>query len=311
MAVTLLQTSDRNARTTPPRLPSFRSVLMEQVRVTGRAVRGAALLFATLLALLTLWVALQSASKVTVINVNAWPTQLPGIMGALLPVAVWARDERFGPSFLWTLPVDRSRHAATKVMAGWMWLIGGVGLFVCWLPLVTFATGGRALPPETLHVLVSPNNALDSLDAAALRSVRWVPGSLIWAVPFTAATACYLLASALVLGSRYPGRWVVGAVLAYALSRFTSQAIGTGWMADAPARLVGLLVEGRYGLDAVLTARLETLAFQGHLKSGEEIMVWSAVPHLADWGLATLLWTGAGLLALWAAASRHRERRRA
>ena len=40
-------------------------------------------------------------------------------------------------------------------------------------------------------------------------------------------------------------------------------------------------------------------------------MVWWAVPDLADWRIATLLWTGAGLLALWAAASRHRERRRA
>jgi hypothetical protein len=35
------------------------------------------------------------------------------------------------------------------------------------------------------------------------------------------------------------------------------------------------------------------------------------VPELADWRTATLLWTGAGLLALWAAASRHGERRRA
>ena len=40
-------------------------------------------------------------------------------------------------------------------------------------------------------------------------------------------------------------------------------------------------------------------------------MVWRAVPDIADWRNATLLWTTAGLLALWAAASRHRERRRA
>ena len=58
-------------------------------------------------------------------------------MGALLPIAVWARDERFGPGFLWTLPVDRRRHALTKVLAGWVWLMGGVALFVLWLLAVT------------------------------------------------------------------------------------------------------------------------------------------------------------------------------
>ena len=47
----------------------------------------------------------------------AWPTQLPGLIGALLPIAVWARDARFGPSFLWTVPVDRRRHALIKVLA--------------------------------------------------------------------------------------------------------------------------------------------------------------------------------------------------
>jgi hypothetical protein len=40
-------------------------------------------------------------------------------------------------------------------------------------------------------------------------------------------------------------------------------------------------------------------------------MVWWGVPDLADWRTATVLWTSAGLVAVWAAASRHRERRRA
>jgi hypothetical protein len=46
------------------------------------------------------------------------------------------------------------------------------------------------------------------------------------------------------------------------------------------------------------------------LTTGERIHAWSALPDLADWRIAALLWTGAGLLAIWAAASRHRERRR-
>jgi hypothetical protein len=156
MATPILHTPDRSARTARPRLPDLRAVLAEQVRVIGRALRGAALLTVMLLAVLTLWVALQGTTRDVDISINAWPTQMPGLMGALLPVVVWARDERFGPSFLWTLPVDRSRHAVTKVAAGWVWLMGGVTLFVVWLLAVSFATGGRVLPPESLHVLTSP-----------------------------------------------------------------------------------------------------------------------------------------------------------
>jgi hypothetical protein len=298
-----------------PLLPRLRTVLLEQIRVTGHALRTPALIAAALVALLTLWVALQVASRETHIRLTAWPTQMPGLVGALLPVAVWARDERFGPGFLWTLPVDRRRHALTKVLAGWVWLMGAVALFVGWLLAVTVTTGGRALPPETLHVLAAPIAAAGPLDPAALRPVRWAAGPLLWLVPFTAATATYLLASALALGSRHPLRWVIGTALVYVLSSIASQAasaqLGVRWLDDAPGRLVRLLVEGRYGLDALLTARTESLSVPATLTTGARVMVWRAVPALADWGTALLLWTGAGLAALWAAASRHRERRRA
>jgi hypothetical protein len=290
-------------------------VLLEQVRVTGRALRATASIASALVALLTLWVALQGVSRDVDISLNAWPTQLPGLMGALLPVAVWARDERFGPGFLWTLPVDRRRHALLKVLAGWVWLMGGVALFVLWLTAVTHTTGGRALPPETLQLVTVQIAAAGPIDPAALRTVRWAPGPLIWAVPFTAATVTYLLASAFALGSRRPVRWLIGAAVAYVLSTFAGQAasarLGVGWPDHAPGRLLELLVESRYGLDAVLTARLESLGTRTSLTTGEPVMVWWGVPDLGDWRIATLLWTGAGLIALWAAASRHRERRRA
>jgi len=309
------QPADRRTRSTRPRVPRLGSVLREQVRATGFALRGAALIATALLALLTLWVALQSVSRDVGITLNAWPTQVPGIIGALLPIAVWARDERFGPGFLWTLPVDRRRHALTKALAGWVWLMGGVALFVLWLLALTSATGGRALPPETLHLVTSQVTTAGPLDPAALRAVRWTPGPLIWVIPFTAATATYLLASALVLGSRHPLRWVIGTVLAYLLSSVATEVAGAGlrvgWLEDAPERLLRPLIYGRYGLDALLTARIESLGASATLATGEQTTVWWGVPQLADWRIATLLWTSAGLLALWAAASRHRERRRA
>ena len=314
MAAPAVRTAERRVRGARPRLPRLRAVLLEQVRATGLALRGAALIAAALVALATLVIALQSMSRGTVVDFYVWPPELPGLMGAVLPIAVWARDEHFGPGFLWTLPVDRRRHALTKVLAGWVWLMGGVALFALWLLALTAATGGRVLPPDTLRLAAFQPATLGPIDPSFLRTVRWTSGPLIWVVPITAATATYLLASALVLGSRYPLRWVIGAVLAFMLSAMAGDAaraqMGGGWLADAPARLMWQLVEGRYGLDALVTARTETLSTPATLTTGERVMVWWGVPSLADWGTATLLWTGAGLLALWAAVSRHRERRR-
>ena len=314
MTAPAFRTAERAARGARRPLPRLRTVLAEQVRATGLALRGPALIAAALLALASLVIAMRSVARGTVVDFYVWPPELPGLLGAVLPVAVWARDERFGPGFLWTLPVDRRRHLLTKVLAGWVWLMAGVALFAIWLLAQTLATGGRVLPPDVLRLAAFDGAALGTIDPSVLRAARFAYGPLIWVVPFTAATATYLLASALVLGSRYPLRWVIGAVLLFMLSAMAGDAaraqMGRGWLADAPAGLLWQLIEGRYGLDALNTARTETLSTPTTLTTGERVMVWWGVPSLADWGTATLLWTGAGLLALWAAASRHRERRR-
>ena len=314
MTAPAFQTAERQARHTRPQLPGLRAVLLEHVRATGFALRGAALIAAALLTLVTIATLLQKVSFGAIVDLYSWPTLLPGLMGALLPIPVWSRDDRFGASYLWTLPVDRSRHALTKVVAGWVWLMGGVVLFALWLLALNLLSGGRIVPPYTLQVATAPLAAAP-LDASTLRAVIWAPGPLIWVVPFTAATASYLLASAFALGSRHPLRWGIGIVLVYLLSALAGDAanaqLNAGWLADAPSRLLHLLIESRHGLDALLTARTGTLSTTAILTTGERALVWRAVPDLADWRTATLLWTGAGVIALWAGASRHRERRRA
>ncbi len=315
MSAPAFKTAERRARAARPRPPRLSAVVMEQIRATGLALRRAALILAALVALVTLVAGLQSVSMGVVLHFYEWPTLMPGLIGALLPVAVWTRDERLGQGYLWTLPVDRRRHAFTKAFAGWVWLMVGVALFALWLPVLTLASGGRMLPPETLYLLASPVPSTGPLDPATLRAVGWAPGPLIWAVPFTAATGTYLLGSAVVLASRSPLRWVIGTVLAYAILSVVSDAAGAqlrvDWLADAPGGLLERLVQGRYGLDALLTARTGTLSTTVPLTTAQRAMVWRAVPDLSDWRIATLLWTVVGLLALWAAASRHREQRRA
>jgi hypothetical protein len=275
-------------------------------------LRRPAMIGATLAGLATL-VALPTVMRGGPLRINGWPTLMPGIMGALLPIAVWGRDDRFGPGFLWTLPVDRGRHALTKVAAGWIWLMASVLLFLFWLFVLTSITGEPVLP-ETLHLAASEALAAQPVDPGTLRTVRWSPGRLMWLVPFAGATATYLLASALVLGTRHPLRWVIGVGVFYAITSLVSGPInallGMSWVNDAPGRLLNLLVGGRYGLDALLTARSLSLSASATLTTGKSLRVWWGVPSLADWGMATLIWTAVGLAALWGAVSRHGERRR-
>ena len=149
------------------------------------------------------------------------------------------------------------------------------------------------------------------LDPAAVETVRWTPELLLWLAPFTAATATYLLASVLGLATRHPLRWIVGSVIGLYIVYGVGDAANAVWLGNVLEPLLESLFEGPYGLDALLTARTTFLRIEATLSTGERVVVWRAAPDLGQWATATLLWTAAGLVTLWAAASRHREGRRA
>ncbi|MBA3578364.1 MAG: hypothetical protein H0W42_00100 [Gemmatimonadaceae bacterium] len=308
-----LQGADGRTQRERPPVPRLRDVLRAQLRATGFALRVPVVLAAAFAVLATLNVVLGVISRDGVTNIHAEPSPLPGFIGALLPLAVWAREEHFGAGFLWTLPVDRRRHALIKVLAGWLWMMGGVALYALWLLVLALVSGGEVLPVESLMILSAPGRPSSPVDPALLQTVQWAPGLLIWAVPFAMATATYLCGSALVLGIHRPLRWVVGAVIVFAVAstaaHLASPLLGLGWLEGAPESVVSRLFEGRYGLEALITLRTWSLDTRATLTTGEVVQIWSAVPDLHEWVIAAALWTGAGLLALWAAASRHRERR--
>jgi hypothetical protein len=287
-------------------------VLIAQTRLVGLALRAPAFVATALLALATLLIMTEVRGAGEVIGFHPEQRALPGVLGLLLPIGVWIGEDRFGAGALWTFPVERRRHALLKVAAGWVWLMGAVGVLLLWLLAVALFSGGSVLAEETRRVLPSFSfTAPGPFDPSAVQLVRWVPEPLLWLVPFTAATGSYLLASALALGTRQPLRWVAGtafaAVLLVALAEAANADRPIAW-AD---RLVESLLYGPYGVDALLTARTESLQVAARLSTGETIVVWRALPDLREWATATLLWTGAGLIAIGAAASRHRERRRA
>jgi hypothetical protein len=189
--------------------------------------------------------------------------------------------------------------------------MAAVAVLILWMLGLTLVSGGNILGEETLRVLASEQMpAPGTLDPSALRSVRWSPHPLLWLVPFTAATGAYAIASAVAIGVRRPARWLAAIVLALLLVHAVGVAAKSDWLALAPLRAVESLHVGRYGFDALLTARTESLKTEILLSTHETVGVWRGLPDLAEWALATLVWTGAGLVALWAAASRHRETRR-
>ncbi|HET7229765.1 MAG TPA: hypothetical protein VFJ16_07180 [Longimicrobium sp.] len=291
--------------------PRPASVLREQLRALGLALRAPAAAAAVLAAAMALLITLGIVEEGHRIDFYPELSMLPAIAGFLLPLAVWWGEDRFGPGFLWTLPVDRRRHALTRVCAGWMWLMAGVLCFVLWLLALALLTGGNLVGDQTVRVLpAAMTNVPMALDPAALRTVRWTPDPLLWLVPFTGATGTYLLASALALGVRHPLRWVTGVVLGFFLALGAIEGTKSLGLLKGATRVLNAVFSGPYGIDALLTARTESLHTVATLTSGQTVEVWHALPHTGQWAAATLLWAAAGLAALWAAASRHGERRR-
>lgn len=296
----------------PPRLTA---VLTAHVRALALALRTPAAIAAGLFALATLLITtdLLPGADVRAFNViDVHPEQwvLSGLAGVLLAIAVWKDEQRFDAGFLWTLPVDRARHALLRVLAGWVWLMAAVALFVLWLVAVAVLSGESVLQETTLHVLPR-GMPPEPLSAAELQVVRWSPHPLLWLVPFTGATGAYLITSAVALGVRRPLRWLGVLTLALFLLALVGSAMGAAWLELVPSRLLTALVYGHYGLDTLLTTGTDALRTHATLSTGERVPVWRAAPDLGRWAAATAIWMAAGIAALWAAAARHGDSRRA
>jgi len=291
----------------PP--PRFANVVREQVRAVALALRVPAM---AALAVLVLGSGLAIGEFITgggAVDFAPELSMVPAFVGLLFPIGVWKGENRFGTSFLWLLPVDRRQHALAKVAAGWVCLMVTVLFFLVWLFVLSLVTGGNILGEHAVQLL--PSTVIPearTLDPAALRAVRYAPDPVFWLVPFTAATGTYLLTSAVTLGVRYPVRWIIGVPLSVLLVSALGAAARIDWLKLLASRLLRFVFDGRYGLDALFTARAESLKTAVVLTTGKTVSVWRAFPDVGDWALATTLWIGAGLAALMAAALRQREK---
>ncbi|MDQ3282874.1 MAG: hypothetical protein M3Q69_15840 [Acidobacteriota bacterium] len=237
-------------------VPRLKDVVREQIRVVTLALRPVAMVAAMVFGFLTVVIVADMIGG----NAGSWfdaGEASPILLFAfLLPFAVWRTEKQYGPSFLWTLPVDRRLLALAKVFAGWVWLITAVAMVIAWHRLLALLSGVSGT------TTISP-------------------------VALIGATTAYLFGSAFVLGLRHPLRWLFGA--------------------GSIVLIVGMLREatrGPRGTDAINPPARFEAAF-AHAET-----LWLTLSQPAHWTIATIVSVLAGLAALWAALSRHRERRR-
>lgn len=157
--------------------PGWGAIVREQIRVVGVALRPAAVVVALVLVAGTLMVASEILSGGPGFDSGEiFPT---AVIAFLAPFAVWRGEPRFGAAFLWTLPVDRRQLALARVLAGGVWMLATLAVFLAWIAVLSLAAGAP-------------------------------PMAILSRVPVTWTIAMYLFGSAFVLGLRHPLRWLLG-----------------------------------------------------------------------------------------------------
>jgi hypothetical protein len=254
--------------------PRLRDVLVEQLRMVGLSLRPEALIVAAVLGVGTFLIGVEILKGGP--GFDSRETFPTGLIAFFLPFAVWRGVQRFGPDFLWSLPVDRRQLALARVFAGWVWLMAAVSVFALWL--LTLALVARAP--------IAPNLAR---------------------IPFTSTAAAYLLGSAVVLGLRHPLRWLIGIAGLFFLFGGLNDLFGRTANGDgssvAWSEAWRWAMHGPYGLRTVLSSSGFFVADDAGASPG-------TLPDLMEWAITTVIWFGGGLAALWAALLRHREQRR-
>lgn len=291
---------------TAGRVPATKAVWIEQLRVVGLAIRREGALAALVLALGS--VALVAFSRMPVLQALVRgevgefvfdPGEPPwgffGVLAALLlPLVVWKGERRFGDTPLWSLPVDHRRHALLKVAAGWVWLLAILGAALGWVTLTVLASGGILGVNEVRVLVLDPAGAAAGTPGA-MESVNWSTPWWEWLLPFTSATAAYLLASTLVLATARPVFWAAGLWVAGAVVLGVADVRDIDWI-QRTAEFVGWYIGGDSFDSFIMAAQLRT--------GGRE--VWTLLPTVEMWIASSAFWIGLGLVGVVAASGRAR-----
>ena len=288
------------------RMPAMKAVWIEQLRVVGLAIRREGALAAMALALGSL--ALVAFSRIPALQAIVGQGEVgelvfdPGeppwgffavLAALLLPLGVWKGERRFGDTPLWSLPVDHRRHVLVKVAAGWVWLVAILGAALVWVTLTVLASGG-VLGVDEVRLLIVDPVGVSAGTPGATESVRWTTPWWEWALPFTSATAAYLLASTLVLATARPLLWAVGLWVAGGVVLGVAEVWDIGWI-ERTAELVAWYIGG------------DSFNRGMQLPTGRRELGWTLLPTAGMWTASSALWISLGLVGVLGASGRPRN----
>jgi hypothetical protein len=246
-----------------PVLPSFDTVVREQLSTVGQSLRREAIALAALLGFVTativsMWIRSRGG------DVDFHPQALlpVALVGFFAPLAVWKSEGPDRRGYHRAMPVDQAWHALAKVISGWAWYLAAAAVYVGWLLAMAGMTGG------------SPFGY----------GGRTVP---LWAFlpPIVGGSVLYFGVSAVALVARQPWRWLAGAGVAWVMIRVMGEAMPA---MEPLAELAEALWEGPWGALTLVTGQAERW--------------WQHGLDFAAWVQTTVLWGAAALGGLlWAA----------
>ena len=272
-------------------MPSWWTVLEEQVRSVGIVIRRAVTVSGVLFLVLSILFIAEALREGSPISLSPQLVTLVTFVAPLFAIAVWREEYRFPRSYLAALPVNRTYHALAKAAAGWVWLMVLVVLFMCWMLLLTFITGGHVGIDEVrLLVHERPSNNL----LAEIKTVPtlWRTAPWQWMAFFSSSTAAYCIGSAVVLAGSRMRWWLAGGVV---FCFFLIIAADNQLMYLGPVMpWFEYIILGPYGLKTLITG-YDGIATVLTTEAGEQVTVWSNLPRRETWGITVLVWLSLGI----------------
>ena len=255
--------------------PDWPTVIRQQVRTVGGAVRVAALVTGAIMVAFCVLSIISAARAAAVHPTNGGFPLSPGfvypvfVLGLLMAAVVWQREEPSRRGYHLAMPVSPTQHTAIRVLAGWAWLM--IGVAAVW--------------------------AVICLTGAAIASVSGGPfdtremTAWLWVAPFAAATMTYLLASIAMIATERPLGWLVGVPVVSVLLFQMPNVLGLAGGVELARRLLA----SPFSPTVAIWPVFRTMSVTRHM--------W-----LVDWQrslLGTMVWTAIGIAGVWLAARKH------
>lgn len=267
--------------------PSSRTVILEQFRAVGLALRNEAFFFVGALTVLSVLVIVNAVRFLqtrpsghiqmgfTYGAAGAIPICF---MALLIPFGVWRTEDPSRRAYHWSMPMARGPHTIVKLLSGWVWMMIAAAVYL--LFIVMLATVVPMITGESYQLAQTP---------------AWE-----WVVAFTATTLTYALASIAVVASDHAWRWIGGLFFGYwiligVLSSFGMQEV---------SQIMRTVVDGTYGLNAALFGSVDHTHARMAVGVTREMMRGLS---MSNWLIAMPLWIVGSGIAVTIASYRHRD----